>query len=101
MSAEPIEAVPAAEANRRFSALLRGVREGRRYVVTSHGRPVAELVPPSAPVDEDAERADRLSRLEAYFAEARKRPIENIGRWSRDEVNDRELERTERRNDPS
>ena len=39
------EAVSAADANRKFSLLLRGVREGRRYVVTSHGRPVARLIP--------------------------------------------------------
>jgi prevent-host-death family protein len=39
------EAVSAADANRRFSILLRGVREGRTYVVTSHGKPVARLIP--------------------------------------------------------
>ncbi len=39
------EAVSAAEANRRFSLLLRGVREGRSYIVTSHGKPVARLIP--------------------------------------------------------
>ncbi len=32
------EPVTAAEANRGFSRLLRGVREGASYVVTSHGR---------------------------------------------------------------
>ena len=39
------EVVSAADANRRFSLLLRGVREGRSYVVTSHGKPVARLIP--------------------------------------------------------
>jgi prevent-host-death family protein len=39
------EAVSAADANRKFSVLLRKVREGRSYVVTSHGKPVARLVP--------------------------------------------------------
>ncbi|TIV74086.1 MAG: type II toxin-antitoxin system prevent-host-death family antitoxin, partial [Mesorhizobium sp.] len=34
------EAVSAADANRRFSHILRAVREGQSYVVTSHGRPV-------------------------------------------------------------
>ena len=33
--------ISAAEANRQFSALLREVRKGRQYVVTSHGRPIA------------------------------------------------------------
>ncbi|TIP01752.1 MAG: type II toxin-antitoxin system prevent-host-death family antitoxin, partial [Mesorhizobium sp.] len=39
------EAVSAADANRRFSYILREVREGQSYVVTSHGRPVARIVP--------------------------------------------------------
>ena len=39
------ETVSAAAANRRFSELLRRVRQGRRVIVTSHGRPVAKLVP--------------------------------------------------------
>lgn len=37
--------VSAADANRKFSELLRGVRKGLSYVVTSHGKPVARLVP--------------------------------------------------------
>ncbi|MBV9518068.1 MAG: type II toxin-antitoxin system prevent-host-death family antitoxin, partial [Hyphomicrobiales bacterium] len=32
------KAVSAADANRRFSLLLRGVREGHSYVITSHGK---------------------------------------------------------------
>ena len=35
----------AADANRNFSALLRQVREGQSCVITSHGKPVAKLVP--------------------------------------------------------
>jgi prevent-host-death family protein len=38
------ETVSAADTNRKFSLLLRGVREGRSYVVTSHGRPVARII---------------------------------------------------------
>ncbi len=74
------EAVSAADANRRFSLLLRGVREGRSYVVTSHGRPVARLVP--AGLRDDAERRARttlLARLESERAA-------NAGRWTRDEL---------------
>jgi prevent-host-death family protein len=41
------ESVSAADANRRFSLLLRRVREGRSFVVTSHGRAVARIVPAS------------------------------------------------------
>jgi len=39
------EAVSAADANRRFSELLRKVRNGKRVVVTSHGKAVARIVP--------------------------------------------------------
>jgi antitoxin (DNA-binding transcriptional repressor) of toxin-antitoxin stability system len=35
--------ISAANANRKFSELLRGVRKGKTYVVTSHGKPVAKL----------------------------------------------------------
>ena len=38
------EAISAADANRKFSLLLRGVRAGRSYVVTSHGKPVARVI---------------------------------------------------------
>jgi len=37
------KAVSAADANRNFSQLLRGVRRGLSYVVTSHGHAVARL----------------------------------------------------------
>jgi prevent-host-death family protein len=39
------EAVSAADANRRFSELLRNVRNGKSVVVTSHGKAVARIVP--------------------------------------------------------
>jgi prevent-host-death family protein len=39
------ERVPAADANRRFLELLRTVKKGRSFIVTSHGKPVAKLSP--------------------------------------------------------
>jgi prevent-host-death family protein len=45
--------VSAADANRKFSELLRGVRQGRSYIVTSHGKPVAKLIP----ADSDSSQA--------------------------------------------
>src|SRR5215469_585297 len=39
------KAVSAADANRKFPKLLRGVRGGHSYVVTSHGKAVARIVP--------------------------------------------------------
>ena len=41
-------AISAAEANRQFSSVLRQVRDGRAYTVTSHGRPVAKIIPITA-----------------------------------------------------
>jgi prevent-host-death family protein len=74
------EAVSAAEANRRFSLLLRGVREGRSYVVTSHGTPVARLIP--------AERHDPVaaSARAALLARLKNQPVTDAGCWTRDEL---------------
>jgi prevent-host-death family protein len=74
------EAISAAEANRRFSLLLRRVREGRSYVVTSHGTPVARLVPAGkhSSVASGA-RSALLGRLQ-------KQPITHVERWTRDEL---------------
>lgn len=74
------EAISAADANRKFSLLLRGVREGRSYVVTSHGKPVARLVPAGRHEDvATSARTVLLSRLE-------KQPVVRTGRWTRDEL---------------
>jgi prevent-host-death family protein len=74
------ETVSAADANRRFSLLLRGVREGRSYVVTSHGKPVARLIPAGRHDDvTTSARSALLSRLE-------KQPVIDARRWTRDEL---------------
>lgn len=78
------EFISAADANREFSRLLRGVREGTSYTVTSHGRPVARLVPI---VDSEAEKDQAYQRL---LADLQDRPVLNIGRWTRDELYDRD-----------
>lgn len=74
------EAISAAEANRRFSRLLRGVREGRSYLVTSHGTPIARLVPAGKP-DVAAAGARR-----ALFSRLETQPVVDVGRWTRDEL---------------
>ena len=71
--------VPAAEANRRFSEILRGTRDGNSYVVTSHGKPVARI----APVGEDGKAA--LSRA-ALLRRLKRQSVSRIGRWRRDEL---------------
>jgi prevent-host-death family protein len=56
--------VSAADARRGFSELLRGVRMGRSYVITSHGRVVAKLIPADTDVRHaTAARAALLARL--------------------------------------
>lgn len=72
--------VSAADANRKFSLILRSVREGRSYVVTSHGRPVARIVPvDSRESAVSGARAALLARLE-------RQPVMDAGRWTRDEL---------------
>lgn len=74
------EAVSAADANRKFSLILRGVREGNSYVVTSHGQPVARIVPAGKHERvASGARAALLSRLERQL-------IVNARRWTRDEL---------------
>jgi prevent-host-death family protein len=65
---------------------LRGVREGRSYVVTSHGRPIAKLSPinDTKLADDrirEAAKRELLRRLESQ-------PVIDIGRWTRDELYD-------------
>lgn len=72
--------ISAANANREFSALLRKVRRGEEYVVTSHGRPVARIVPVAA-----GARIAAAAR-QALLARLRDAPVRSVGRWSRDEL---------------
>lgn len=81
------ETVSAAEANRSFSRLLRGVREGRSYTVTAHGRPVARIVPASE--RDDVERRVRAAALKVLLDRIRNQPVINVGPWTRDELYER------------
>jgi prevent-host-death family protein len=74
------KSISAAEANRNFSRVLDGVRQGRSYVVTSHGKPVATIEP--AKTTSRAEIAARRSLLERLGNQ----PALNLGRWTRDEL---------------
>jgi prevent-host-death family protein len=76
------KAVSAADANRRFSALLRTVAKGKSVIVTSHGKPVAKITP----LVED-ERAAAGARS-ALFARLRGNKAVNVGRWTRDGLYD-------------
>jgi prevent-host-death family protein len=72
--------VSAADANRKFSKLLRGVREGGSYVVTSHGKAVAKIMP--AESQEKVAQAARTALVRRLRSEA----VVNIGRWKRSEL---------------
>jgi prevent-host-death family protein len=74
------KSISAADANRKFSQVLREVREGQSYVVTSHGKPVAKIVP-AASGDRFREAARRALLKRLGRQKARK-----IGRWTRDEL---------------
>jgi len=74
--------ISAAEANRKFSRVLREIREGQSYIVTSHGRPVARIAPvDSRSQQREAAKAKLLRRLRAQ-------PAIDIGPWTRDELYD-------------
>jgi prevent-host-death family protein len=77
------EPISAADANRRFSQILRGVREDHTtYIVTSHGKPVAKI----SPVDEGS--AVKRRALELLLARLKSQPAMNAGLWTRDELYD-------------
>jgi len=74
--------ITAAQANRQFSKLLKQVAEGESFVITSHGKPVAEIRPPSPVTPEQlAARKELFERLKAQ-------PAINAGSWTRDELYD-------------
>jgi prevent-host-death family protein len=75
------ETISATEANRAFSQLLRRVREeGAAFTVTSHGEPVARLLP-CRPGD-----ADRQAAREALLRRLTAQPVGEAAGWTRDEL---------------
>jgi prevent-host-death family protein len=72
--------VSAADANRRFSELLRKVREGGSFVVTSHGRPVARLVP------FDARDRTATDGRRVLLDRLRGEPTTDVGLWTREDL---------------
>lgn len=81
------ETITAAEANRAFSRLLRGVQEGHSYLVTSHGRPVARVVAPDQ--DDDVTLRFRKAARRALLERVARQPAMDVGPWTRDELYER------------
>jgi prevent-host-death family protein len=78
------EPISAADANRKFSQILRGVREERAtYVVTSHGKPVAKIVP------FDAGSNVSTRARETLLARLKSEPLVHAGHWKREELYER------------
>lgn len=77
-----VETISASEANRQFSALLRGIGHGRVYHITRHGHTIARLVPA-----DDSNSSAKAVR-EQLLAELRQGPGYDIVPWTRDELYD-------------
>ncbi|MGB2623649.1 MAG: type II toxin-antitoxin system prevent-host-death family antitoxin [Candidatus Acidiferrum sp.] len=76
--------VSAADANRKFSELLRGVRQGRSYIVTSHGKPVAKLIP--ADSDNSGAKAAHSALMRRLRSQKLPKGANPRHRWTRDEL---------------
>jgi prevent-host-death family protein len=74
------KAITAADANRKFSQVLREVKEGKSYVVTSHGRPVARIAPVQG------QCSARVSARKTLLHRLRGEAVVKVGRWRRDEL---------------
>jgi len=75
--------VSAANASRRFSELLRGVRMGRGYLIISGSKAIAKLIPVETTHDRwrEAARTELLARLKAQPASKSTKT-----RWRRDDL---------------
>ena len=72
--------ITVSEAARKFFELLRAVKEGQTYILTSRGRPVARITPIESNRPSDAKVA--------LLAHLKSLPAQGIGRWTRDELYD-------------
>jgi prevent-host-death family protein len=74
-------AIAAADANRDFSKLLRRVRDGGSCVITSHGKPVARMIPI------DGHDRVRAAARHVLMARLRTQPVTAaIDPWTRDDL---------------
>lgn len=80
--------ITAAEANRAFSSLLRRASAGETVVVTSRGKPVAQI----GPVQDDAaaEALRREAAKTALLEHLRTVKPQIVASWTREELYERE-----------
>ena len=79
-----MKTVTAAQANRQFSAVLREVAHGERVLITSHGKPVAALVPADDAVVDEQRRAAHARLMARLRSQPALGPID----WTRDDLYD-------------
>jgi len=77
-----MKTLTAAEANRQFSAVLKGVSGGESYRVTSHGKPVAVI----APIATD--NCERRAARDALLKRLETQPGSGERAWTRAELYD-------------
>lgn len=77
-----VEFISASDANRQFSALLRGIGKGTVYHITRHGNTIAHLVPA-----EDSNASAKAVRTQ-LLTELCAGPGYDIVPWTRDELYD-------------
>lgn len=75
--------ISATKANRSFSRILRDVRGDQSYVVTTHGKPVARIIP-CGKID----LAREVARS-ALFQRLAGQKVSDTGRWTRNELYER------------
>lgn len=75
-----MKTISASDAKRRFPQLLRAVKAGQTYIVTSRGEPVARIEPIK---EQSAGRAK-----EALLQHLQSQKAIKIGPWTRDELYD-------------
>jgi prevent-host-death family protein len=72
------QAITASEANQRFSEMLRSVRQGSKFVVTSRGRPVARVIPVD-PAEGESSMVDFINFLDTL-------PQRRAANWRREDL---------------
>ncbi len=70
----------------RSDRVLADVQSGESFTVTSHGKPVARIVPAVEKAKEEDEKARKDAAWEALLARLDSQPALNLGPWSRDEA---------------
>jgi prevent-host-death family protein len=76
--------ISAADANRKFSQLLRGASKGENYIVTTHGKPVVKI----SAVDVEADKKKRERAFKKLMMHLKAQPAMNLGKITRDELYD-------------